>query len=85
MERRLVRQKTLVHFQNGEFKILENEMFIHLTIYDIPTSLLKDFMERVVRPCYPDGISPAIKDLMWKAVQKRKEKQVSLEFQQQQS
>jgi hypothetical protein len=80
-----MRQKTLMHFQNGEFKILENEMFVHLTIYDIPASLLKDFMERVVRPCYPDGISPAIKDLMWKAVQEREEKQMLLEFQQPQS
>jgi|GEM_PF-2285238 len=60
-------------------------MFVHLTIYDIPASLLKDFMERVVRPCYPDGISPAIKDLMWKAVQEREEKQMLLEFQQPQS
>jgi hypothetical protein len=81
----VMRQKTLMHFQNGEFKILENEMFVHLTIYDIPASLLKDFMERVVRPCYPDGISPAIKDLMWKAVQEREEKQMLLEFQQPQS
>jgi hypothetical protein len=85
MERRSMRQKTLIHFQNGEFKILENEMFVHLTIYDIPTSLLKEFMQRVVNPSYPDGISPAIKDLMWKAIQKRKEKQVPLELQQPQA
>lgn len=48
--------------------------FVNLTIYDIPEELIKDFMEKVVRPSYPGGISPAIKDLMWKAVQREKEK-----------
>jgi hypothetical protein len=76
-----MRQRTLMHFQNGDFKILENEMFLHLTIYDIPASLLKEFMKLVVNPSYPDGISPAIKDLMWKAVQRRQEKQIPLELQ----
>jgi len=74
-----MRQKTLMHFQNGDFKILENELFVHLTIYDIPTSLLKEFMQRVVMPSYEEGISQAIKDLMWIAVQKRKQKQTSLD------
>jgi len=48
--------------------------FVNLTIYDIPEELIEDFMEKVVRPSYPAGISPAIKDLMWKVVQKEKEK-----------
>ena len=74
-----MRQKTLMHFQNGDFKILENELFVHLTIYDIPTSLLKEFMQRVVMPSYEERISQAIKDLMWIAVQKRKQKQTSLD------
>ncbi len=74
MERRDMRQRMPIHFQNGEFEVLKNEMFVHLTICDIPTSLLKEFMQRVVNPNYPDGISPAIKDLMWKAVQKCKDR-----------
>jgi hypothetical protein len=79
-----MRQKTLMHMQSGEFKVLENEIFVHLTIYDIPTNLLEEFIKRVVNPRYPDGISSAIKDLMWKAVQKHKEKQVPPEIQQSQ-
>jgi hypothetical protein len=73
-----MRQKTLMHMQSGEFKVLENEIF------DIPTNLLEEFIKRVVNPRYPDGISSAIKDLMWKAVQKHKEKQVPPEIQQSQ-
>ena len=80
-ERWNMRQKTLMHLQGGEFKVLENEIFIHLTIYGIPASLLKEFMKRVVNPRYPDGISSAIKDLMSKAVQKHKEEQVPPELQ----
>jgi hypothetical protein len=48
----------------GEFK---DDLFVHLTIYDIPASLLKEFCEKTVKPYYPEGISQAIKDFMRKA------------------
>jgi hypothetical protein len=35
-------------------------------------------MKKVVWERYEGGISPAIRDLMWLAVQKRKEKQAEL-------
>jgi len=37
--------------------------------------LLHEFSEYVVKPLYPGGISPAIKDLMRKAVQEQKQKE----------
>lgn len=48
--------------------------YVNLTIYDIPEELIKDFMKKVVSPSYKGGISPAIKDLMRKAVQKQNQK-----------
>jgi len=43
-------------------------MFVDLTIYDIPGSLLKEFGEKVVRTRYPAGVNEAIKDMLRKAV-----------------
>jgi len=48
--------------------------YVNTTIYDIPASLLSEFSDKVVKPCYPGGISQAIKDLMRKAVKEQKEK-----------
>ena len=48
--------------------------YVNITIYDIPSNLLHEFSEKVVKPYYPGGISQAIKDLMKKAVEKEKEK-----------
>jgi len=48
--------------------------FVHITIHDIPSSLVKEFSEKIVKPYYPGGISQAMKDLMKKAVEKEKEK-----------
>lgn len=55
---------TLVKSENGEFK---DDFFVHLTIYDVPASLLKEFCEKIVKPCYPDGVSKALRDLMREA------------------
>jgi len=55
---------TFIESESGEFK---DDLFVHLTIYDVPASLLKEFCEKIVKPYYPDGISQAIKDLMRKA------------------
>jgi hypothetical protein len=53
---------------------LGDGIVVSLTIYSIQSSLLKDFMEQVVNPQYPHGISDAIKDLMRKAVQEQTQK-----------
>ena len=47
--------------------------YVNITIYDIPSELVKEFSEKIVRPYYPRGISQAIKDLMRKAIKKEKE------------
>ena len=51
------------------------ESYVNLTIHNVSSILLKEFMEKVVRPNYPGGISPAIKDLMRKAVEEHKQKE----------
>jgi hypothetical protein len=48
-------------------------MFVHLTIYDIPASLLRDFCKKTVQPNHPGGVSDAIKDLMRKAVNEKQQ------------
>ena len=51
--------------------------YVNITIYDIPSELVKEFSEKIVRPYYPGGISQAIKDLMRKAVKKEKEEETA--------
>lgn len=48
--------------------------YVNITIYDIPSELIKEFSEKIVKPYYLGGISQAIKDLMRKAINKEKEK-----------
>jgi hypothetical protein len=49
-------------------KLVEDDMRISLTIYDIPVSLLAKFSENINRLHYPGGVSEAVKDLIRKAV-----------------
>jgi hypothetical protein len=49
--------------------------YVNITIYHFSTSLINEFMERIVKPNYPGGISPAIKDLMRKAVEEQKQRE----------
>jgi hypothetical protein len=35
-------------------------MFVHLTIYDIPASLLRDFCKKTVQPNYPVPVTPHV-------------------------
>jgi hypothetical protein len=63
-----MQQKRLACFQEISNKKYDDDTFIHLTIYDIPASLLRDFCRKIVRPYYPGGVSGAIKDLMQKTV-----------------
>jgi hypothetical protein len=63
-----VQQKRLASFQEIGGKRYEDDMFVSLTIYDVPESLLREFCRKIVHPSYPGGISDAIKDLIQKAV-----------------
>ena len=62
-------------FQENRERFDRNEMFVQLTIHDVPASLLKEFAQVIVKPYYPGGISPAIKDLMRKVVESEKKRE----------
>jgi len=68
-----VQQKRLACFQEISSKRCDDDMLVHLTIYDIPASLLRDFCKKTVQPKYPGGVSDAIKDLMRKAVNEKQQ------------
>ena len=46
----------------------QEKEFVNITIYAVSATLVKGFIEKIVKPNYPGGISPAIVDLMRKAV-----------------
>lgn len=54
----------------GQKKLFEGS--VNITIYDIPTELLHEFGEKVIKSYYTGGISEAIKDLMQRAVGEQK-------------
>jgi hypothetical protein len=68
-----MRDRQLIGYlaEHGKFK---DDMFVNVTIMNVPSSLLRDFAQKVVNPLYPGGISKAIQDLMRKAVQKSVER-----------
>jgi len=55
--------------ENGRLK---DDMFVNVTICNVPESLLREFMRTIVTPSYPGGISEALQDLMRKEAQKQK-------------
>jgi hypothetical protein len=56
----------------------KQEGAVNITIYDVPEGLLREFAEKVINPDYPSGISPAIKDLILKAVEERKRQEARI-------
>ena len=66
-----MKTKPLINYiaEDGRFK---DDSFGNLTIYNVPDSLLREFMRTVVWPKYPGGISEALQDLMRKEVQEQK-------------
>jgi metal-responsive CopG/Arc/MetJ family transcriptional regulator len=61
-------EKRLALFREIQNKRLDNEMFVDVTIYDVPASLLREFGEKIIWSSYPSGVSEAIKDLIRKAI-----------------
>jgi hypothetical protein len=77
--KKMAKEKQLMHFAEENLgSPFKDDITVNVTVSGIPSRLLKEFMQRVVNEQYPGGISPAIKDLMWLAVQKSKERQVKL-------
>lgn len=63
-----MRQKRFEPVQQFRNRLLKDDLFVSLTIYDVPASLLKEFSATIIKPYYPSGVSEAIKDLMRKAI-----------------
>jgi hypothetical protein len=61
-------RKELAVFQRVDDKRHDDDMFVDLTIYDVPAGLLREFGEKVVNSSYPSGVNEAIKDLLRKAI-----------------
>jgi hypothetical protein len=58
--------------EGGQKKLFEGS--VNITIYDVPSELVHEFSEMVIKPYYTGGITEALIDLMRKAVQERKER-----------
>lgn len=63
-----MQRKRLAVFQRVDDKRFGDDMFVDLTIYDVPAGLLREFGEKVVHSSYPSGVNEAIKDLLRKAI-----------------
>ena len=63
-----MQHKRLAYIQEINNNRSSDDMFVDLTIYDIPASLLKELGEKVVRSSYLSGVNEAIKDLLRKAI-----------------
>ncbi len=69
-----MRDKQLAGHLAGESNF-KNDIFVNVTIMNVPSSLLKEFAQKVVSPLYPAGMSETIQDLMRKAVEKSLERE----------
>jgi hypothetical protein len=69
-------QKRLACFQEVDDKRYDDDMFVDLTIYDVPAGLLREFGEKVVHSSYPGGVNEAIKDLLRKAIMDHESKRI---------
>jgi hypothetical protein len=63
-----MQQKRIACFQEINNKRYKDDLFVSLTIYDVPESLLKEFCKKIVQPNYAGGVSDAIKDMIQKAI-----------------
>src|SRR5271157_1356007 len=73
-ERRVMQRKRLAVFQRVDDEKSDDDMFVDLTIYDVPADLLREFGEKVVNSSYPSGVNEAIKDLLRKAIMEHESK-----------
>jgi hypothetical protein len=65
------KQLTLFASRTEDGKV-RDDIFVSITIHNVPASLVKEFCQKVVWPSYPGGISDAIPDMMKKALQEQK-------------
>ena len=46
----------------------EDDLLVDLTFHDVPATLLAEFAQKIVRPCYSGNLNQALKELMEKAL-----------------
>jgi len=46
----------------------EEVLLVDLTFHNVPTSILTEFAEKIVRPYYDGNLNAAIQDLIHKAI-----------------
>jgi|APFre7841882590_1041340.scaffolds.fasta_scaffold128080_1 hypothetical protein len=67
-----MKQAKLLSNEKSEDMLPEDDIYVKLTIQKVPSVLVREFAEKIAGPYYTGGISEAIKDLMWEAVQSQK-------------
>jgi hypothetical protein len=61
-------QKAILNYlQNESVELPKDDLFVTITLYRVPASLVREFALRVAVH-YPDGIGEAIQDLMRNAI-----------------
>lgn len=59
----------MIHMKkNTELMATPEDLFIDLTLHQVPASLLTEFAKKVVRPYYGGNLNSAIKDLISKTL-----------------
>ena len=48
--------------------VTEDDLLVDLAFHNVPTPLLIEFSEKIVRPCYGGNLTVAIRDLLQKAL-----------------
>jgi hypothetical protein len=46
----------------------EEDLLVDLTFHNVPASLLSEFAEKIVKPCYAGNMNAAIQDLLHKTL-----------------
>ena len=46
----------------------QDDLLVNLTFHNIPASLLSEFAEKIVRPCYNGNLNAAVQDLIHKTL-----------------
>jgi hypothetical protein len=56
-----MKQAKLLSSSEPEGRMPRDDINVHITIYDVPGFLLKEFAEKVAKPYYTGGVGEAIK------------------------
>ena len=61
-----------MHLKNKTAALPEKEdLLVDLTFHEVPASILTEFVEKIVRPCYKGNLNVALQDVIYKAITER--------------